>query len=65
MYFWAAYLLGFPFVCTLILVINAREIRYNDRDGKGNDQNSRQGANATYQFAKICAWNHIAIPENE
>ena len=46
-----SYLLGFPFVSPLVLVINAREIRHNDGDGKGDDQDSRQGANATDQFA--------------
>ena len=45
------YLLGLSLVSPLVLVINAREIRHNDGDGKGDDQNSGQRANATDQFA--------------
>ena len=37
----SGFLLGFSLVSPLVLVINAREIRHNYGDGKGNDQHSR------------------------
>ena len=58
-----SYLLGFSLVWALILVINAREIRHNDGDGKGDDQDSGQGANATDHFAYCRAGHHVTIPE--
>lgn len=58
-----SYLLGFPLVWALVLVINAREIRHNDGDGKGDDQDSGQGANATDHFAYCRARHHVTISE--
>ena len=59
------YLLGFSLVSTLILVINAREIRHNDRDGKGDYQHSRKGANATDHLTNASTWHHVTIPEEK
>ena len=56
------YLLGFPFVCPLVLVINAREIRDNDGDGKGDDQDSGERANATDHLAYAGVGNHVTVP---
>ena len=58
-----SYLLGFSLVWALVLVINAREIRHNDGDGKGDDQDSGQGANATNHFAYCRAGHHVTISE--
>lgn len=56
------YLLGFSFVCPLVLVINAREIRDNDGDGKGDDQDSGERANATDHLAYAGVGNHVTVP---
>jgi len=57
-----AYLLCFPLISTLILMIYSTEIGDYDRDWKGNDKHTAQGTNSSNYFASYGFWNHVTVP---
>ena len=57
------YLMGFPFVCSLILQIYSTKIRYNDRHRKGNHKHATERTQTTHYLPRGCFWYHVTISE--
>lgn len=56
-----ACLLCFPFVGTLILVVNSAKIGNDDRNWKSDDEHSTQRADAPNNFPRYRPWNHVSV----
>lgn len=56
-----SYLVGFPFVCSLVLEINSTKIWNNDGHRQGNHQYTTEWTQAPHNFARCCLRNHITI----
>ena len=55
------YLLRFPFVCSLTLVIYSAEVGYDDRNRKCYDEYTAEGTHTADDFADHCVRYHVAV----
>lgn len=51
-----------PFVCSLILVVDPTEVRYNHWDREGNDQDPTQRTDGAKNLPCYGFWYHVTIP---
>lgn len=56
------YTLSFSFVRPLVLMVDPAEVGDNDRDGKGDDEHSAEGADAADDLAGDGLRHHVAVP---
>lgn len=56
-----AYLLCFPFVGPLVLVVDAGEVWDDNWHGEGDHQDAREGTDAADQLAQHGAGDHVTV----
>lgn len=59
------YLLSTPFVCPLVLVVDATEVGDNDRDGQSDHQHTAQGADGAEDLPGNRLWHHVSVSGEE
>lgn len=61
----SVYLLSTAFVCPLILVVYAAEVRHDDGDRQRNHQHAAQRADGAKDLPSNRLWYHVSIPKDE
>lgn len=59
------YLLSAPFVCPLVLVVDATEVGDDNRDGQSDHQHTAQGADGAKDLPGNRLWHHVSVSMDE